>query len=164
MKRVLLLKRVAPAALATAAFLGLAIPARAHNLGVECRLGAKEVVVEAFYDDDTLAEGAGVKVTDAEGREVAAGKTDGKGRWSFPRPAPGHYRVLVDAGAGHRTTQKLAVAGSAAPPGGPATRVSDGPSRQDFTRFPLVKVAIGLGAIALFAVLFLLIRKPARQP
>jgi nickel transport protein len=103
--------------------------ASAHGLGAEAKLIDGRVVVEVFFDDDTPAPDADVTVTDAAGAEAAFGRTDAAGRWSFPAPPAGPYKVVVDAGAGHRA--KLALTVPAAPPG-PAT-VSDGPTRAEFT-------------------------------
>lgn len=118
-------------------------PARAHALGAECRLRGGRVEVEAYYDDDTPAGGATVRVLDEHKEEVASGRTDAQGRWTFPAPPPGQYAVVVDAGAGHRTTRTLTIPGGAA-----AGTVSDGPPRAEFTRFPWGGLGIGLGLIA----------------
>jgi hypothetical protein len=53
-------------------------------------------------DDDTPAEEASVVVTTIDGKPVANGKTDERGLWSFARPGPGRYLIVVDAGSGHR--------------------------------------------------------------
>ena len=129
--------------------------ARAHALGAECRLDKGTVRVEAYFEDNTPAQQALVRVLDAGEREVAQGKTDAKGRWSFPAPAPGVYRVIVDAGGGHREVQKLTIPGSAAATG----PVGSGPSRAQFTGFPWIKVALALGTIALVAVAFVISRQ-----
>jgi hypothetical protein len=158
-------------------FLVAAIPGPvwAHALGADCRLRGGRVEVEAFFDDDTPARNAQVSVVDADKETVAQGKTDGAGRWSFPLPAPGQYKVIVDAGAGHRTTRLVMVpqpeASSPIPnksaetnlskvdiPEGTseAPLISTGPSRQQFTRFPWLKVALGLGTITALCLAFLL--------
>src|SRR5207302_841525 len=74
-------------------------PARAsaHDLRAKVTVGGDTVRVEVGFDDDTPAEKATVTVTDATGAEVAAGKTDGRGVWSFPRPAPGRYTLKATA-------------------------------------------------------------------
>ena len=76
--------------------------ASAHGLFAECKIEADIVRVSAYFDDDTDATGAKVRVLDADKRVRAEGTTDEKGKWSFPRPTAGKYRVEVDAGAGHR--------------------------------------------------------------
>jgi hypothetical protein len=124
----------------------LAFPtvAEAHAIGAEAKLRDGRVNVEAFYDDNTAADSAKVVVTDSDGKVVAEGKTDKDGKWSFEAPAPGKYKVAVNAGAGHRTTVSLTIP---ATPGKPAdsqaavpsnaeseeVTVTDGPSRSEFT-------------------------------
>jgi nickel transport protein len=148
-------------------------PASAHALGAECRLRGDRVEVEAYYDDDTPARDARVTVQDATKKNVAEGRTDDKGFWSFPRPEPGRYRVTVDAGAGHRTTVTITVP-SAQPDDTAAAgaltgecdcckdstatgdeqtvvKLSEGPGREEFTRPPWLKISLGLVVIAGFA-------------
>ncbi len=122
-------------------------PAPAHALGAECKVRGDKVEVEAYYDDDTPARDAKVRVFDADNAEVAAGRTDVLGRWSFPLPRPGKYEVVVDAGAGHRCTQKITV--RADPSAAAAPVVSDGPPREEFTRFPWLNLVLGIGLIGL---------------
>lgn len=137
--------------------LATARPAPGHALGAECKLRGDRVEVEAYYDDDTPARNAKVRVLDAHDNVVAEGRTDAQGKWSFPKPQPGSYQVAVDAGAGHGTKLKMTVpAGEGAPP----AAISEGPRREEFTRFPWLKVTLGLGAIALFALaLWLALRR-----
>jgi nickel transport protein len=132
--------------------------ARAHGLDAQCTLRAGRVEVEAYYDDDTPAGRAKVRVLDNAGARVIDGRTDTVGRWSFMPPAPGEYRVIVDAGAGHRkevmvkiTAEQLAAAD--------AGQVSSGPSREEFTSVPWLKTVIGLAAIAAFFVIVALVRR-----
>lgn len=148
-------------------------PAFAHALGAECKLRGDRVEVEAYYDDDTPARNARVTVQDAAKKNVAEGRTNSKGFWSFSRPEPGWYRVTVDAGAGHRTTVTItvpsteaeaAVAASAssgecdccrdaATSSGEeeAVKLSEGPGREEFTRTPWLKIGFGLGTIVGFS-------------
>jgi hypothetical protein len=140
----------------------LALPPRseAHGLGAECKVNGDRVEVEAYFDDDSAARNANVRVEDADQQLVAEGRTDARGCWSFPAPAPGSYRVTVDAGAGHRTrlTITLPATSSAstatvAPDDcsccqdpAPVT-VSDGPSRAAFTGFAWLKLGIGVSIL-----------------
>src|SRR5947209_14726965 len=82
----------------------------AHGLGAECKVNGSRVELEAYYDDNTPARDARVYVEDAEHQLLAAGRTDADGRWSFARPGAGAYRVIVDAGAGHRKELKFTLA------------------------------------------------------
>src|SRR5947208_3485638 len=79
----------------------------AHNLAAECQVRGKQVVLEAFFSDDTPAPNAKVTVRDDHKAVVAEGKTDAGGVWTFPTPPDGRYEIVVDAGDGHRTTLVL---------------------------------------------------------
>src|SRR5438128_10049711 len=63
--------------------------AHAHDLLAECKLKGGTVIVEAFFSDNTPAREAKVTVRDARGGELASGRTDDAGRWSFPAPVAG---------------------------------------------------------------------------
>ena len=137
----------------------------AHNLGVQGKLRAGRVEVEAYFDDDTPARGAKVKVLTGRQEVIAAGRTDRDGRWSFPAPEAGTYQVEVDAGAGHRTTTQITVpgqrpsAGKTPPPEKGAARdqplaraqqpvpISDSPDKDEFVRFPWLGILLGVGII-----------------
>jgi nickel transport protein len=116
----------------------LAVPAAclAHALGVQCKPEGDRILVEAYYDDNTPARRARVKVEDERGQTVLEGLTDEEGRFRFPRPAAGEYVVIVDDGAGHRA--KVSLNGR-------------GPTREEFTETPWLKAVIGLLAILGFA-------------
>ena len=155
---------------AGAALLLAAPPARAHALGAECKLVGQSVEVEAYYDDDTPAGNARVSVLDEKERPLVEGRTNAKGCWSFPRPGPGKYQVVVDAGSGHRTTVKITIPGvsaaadvqpgsAEASPGPGASReapvvLNDGPSRKEFTRSRWPQAALGVGALGALGLAF----------
>jgi hypothetical protein len=85
--------------------------AAAHALLVKWEVRTAEVYVEAGYSygpDAEPAEGAAVTVTGANGKPIAAGATDERGVWTFPRPAAGTYTVVVEQ-AGHRTEVTVGV-------------------------------------------------------
>lgn len=124
----------------------------AHGLGVDCRVRGRVVEVEAFYDDGTDAVKAKVKVVNDKEEEIAAGVTDDKGKWSFPAPKAGKYVVHVDAGAGHRAKKEIEVTTEGATPeetkpAAEPTITSSGPTREEFTQTPWLKLAIGLTVI-----------------
>jgi hypothetical protein len=75
--------------------------AAAHDLRAKVKTVVDPIVVEVGFDDDTPAEGAKVVIYDSSGKEIAAGKTDEKGVWTFKKPAPGKYKAVVES-AGHR--------------------------------------------------------------
>jgi hypothetical protein len=123
-------------------------PVSAHALGAECKIRKERVELEAYFSDDTPAQGAKVTVEDSAKIVVIEGKTDTYGKWSFPIPKPGNYNVIVDAGDGHHVERPLTV--PVTPADTPAQ--SDGPSRSEFTRIPWLRVGIGLTCIALVSI------------
>ena len=135
------------AVLATLAFL-VTSPAMAHGLNVSLEPGAPgaQVSVAAYFDDDTPAPAAKVVVTENDGAPVVQGTADERGRWAFARPAPGHYRIVVDAGNGHRVHANLTIPAEAT-----ASVGIDTPSLAEFTRFPWLGVGAGVGLLAFLA-------------
>jgi hypothetical protein len=130
--------------------------ASAHSLGFECKLRDDRLELEAYFSDDTPARRAAVTVRDSSDQIVCEGQTDREGKWSCPLPAPGRYEVVVDAGDGHRKQELVTVPkrGTTAP----SPAVSEGPSREEFTRTPWLRLAVGLviiaiGSAALLAIL-----------
>jgi hypothetical protein len=147
-----------PARATLAALIALVVagPAAAHGVGVQATLAGGTVRVEGFFDDDTPAAAAKVTVVE-DGRTVAEGTTDDRGVWTFPAPPPGTYRVLIDAGAGHRAAANLVIPAAGAAP----AVVTDGPDRATATGpRKWLMAAAGLAAIA---VLTLIARRAARS-
>lgn len=147
--------QVVTLALAIVLFAGGSAPA--HALGVECKLKDGTVVLEAFYSDNTPARDAKVIVRDPHGKELATGHTDDAGRWTFPAPAPGKYEVTCDAGAGHRRPVIITIPSPAAlkpiTPTPEEIVVTGGPTREELTRFPWLRLVLGVAAIGGLAVL-----------
>ena len=109
--------RSRPLVVATAAIAVVLLiprPALAHDLRVKVDTRQDPVRVEAWYEtgfgDQDPAEAAKATVTDADGNEVASGVLDAKGVWTFPRPGPGQYTVVVEA-AGHRDSVRFEQSG-----------------------------------------------------
>jgi hypothetical protein len=137
------------AALTVLIIIAAAAPVRAHALSAEAKLRGDHVEVEAYFSDNTPARGARVTVHDAANTLVAEGRTDDEGRWHCPAPPPGRYRLVVDAGDGHRTRPITVTIPATVADGAP---ISDAPSRDEFTSFPWLRVAAGLAIIALLAI------------
>lgn len=100
--------------LATAAAAGaLLTPARAaaHAMFADVTVAADSVKLLAYFEEDLPAEFADVTVTDADGNVVLAGKTDERGVWTFPRPAPGTYTLKVKQ-TGHVAKREFTVTGA----------------------------------------------------
>jgi len=131
--------------------------AHAHGLGVQCKLRGDTVVVEAYFTDNKPARDAKVTVLDSNGVELANGRTDDAGRWSFPAPAAGKYKVTCDLGDGHRTpvivTIPTAGAVKAISPQPEEIVVTGGPTREELTRFPWLRLLLGVAAIGGLAAL-----------
>ncbi|MBX9678485.1 MAG: carboxypeptidase-like regulatory domain-containing protein [Gemmataceae bacterium] len=117
----------------------------AHGLGADAKVKDGKIHLEAYFNDDTPARDSRVEVTDDAGKKIAEGKTDEQGLWNFPLPPAGKYRVVVDAGEGHRAKLTIDVPAGES---NDAKDVSEGPSRDEFTRLPWGRLAIGLAAIA----------------
>ena len=66
--------------------------------------------VEAWFDGDLPAESARVTVADSRGSIIHSGTTDERGVWSFPKPGPGSYRIVVES-TGHREVAILRIPG-----------------------------------------------------
>lgn len=118
--------------------------ASAHGLAAEVKRLGDRVEVVAFFDDDTPAAGATVTVKSADAT-IAEGKTDAEGRWAFAVPSPGEYKVVVDAGDGHRARRTLVVAGD-------NVVSADGRSRDDVVGGRWARAAAGLAVIAALTV------------
>ena len=128
--------------------------AEAHKLGADCKVNGNRVELEAYYPDDIPARDAQVRVEDSNHQLLAEGRTDTEGRWSFARPGAGTYRVIVDAGAGHRKEVKITLTANADTPSGTARSnaepetASDGPGRAAFTAYPWLRLGIGVAILA----------------
>jgi hypothetical protein len=123
--------------------LACAGPLYAHGLGVSWKEDTSgAILIEAYFDDNTAAASAKVEIVEGDGTVVASGTTDEKGQCRLARPGPGRYRVQVAAEGGHRTHRSLIVPGEASKPAS-----GDGPTREEFTRFPWWPLAIGAGLL-----------------
>jgi nickel transport protein len=118
----------------------LASPALAHRLHCDPKLDGDRLRVEAFYEDGTPAQEAKVRVLLAEVL-IADGRTDEKGVWSCPRPAPGIYIVRVES-VGHAANATIEIQPPAA-----ADATDDSSSRTEKTGTQWGKLALGLAII-----------------
>lgn len=81
--------------------------AQAHRLDVTCRVeGPKQVRVNVLFEGDTPAEGALVRMLDADGESIAEQKTDQTGTCQFTLDKVQAY-TFEAVHAGHRDTCRL---------------------------------------------------------
>ena len=127
--------------LITAALMVWCSPAFAHRLHVDAKPTDEHIRVEAYYDDDTPAQEARITIRLGE-QLIAEGRTDEKGVWTCPCPAPGTYTVRAES-AGHAATTTLPV------PQGQEAVVEPSPEddRASRTRTPWARLAAGLAVI-----------------
>jgi hypothetical protein len=139
-------------------------------LFVRGRLRADIVILEAFYLSNLPACDAVVSVQDVSGREIAVGRTDDNGEWSFPRPSAGKYVVVADVAGGHlrsdRTTITIPseVVLKTMSPAPDEIVVTGGPTREELTRFPWLRVVIGVATITGLVVLLWFATRSRRRP
>jgi hypothetical protein len=135
----------------------------AHALKADVRVGKDKITVESFFDDNTPAVQALVRVLDPNKKVVAEAKTNVDGYCALPLPPPGEYQLVVDAGAGHRTTMPITIVGAdrthdqTDPTEQTAARDSDTRVGDDSSRW--LKIAIGLSAIAALSIGYILSRR-----
>ena len=107
-----------------------------------------EIRVEVYFDDDTPAQEARVVLLEGD-RIVASGKTDERGVWNCPKPAPGLYSIKVES-TGHAATESISIEPSAID-----SRQSNEDSAQDReakTRTPWIRLVLGWGVIGGLAI------------
>lgn len=134
--------------------------ALAHALNVECWVKGEKVEVKATFDDGTKPAQAAVSVVDEQGATIAAGRTDERGLWTLPTPQPGRYRVVVDAGAGHRAETLMSIGDVT----GDTQLVSTGPTEEEFLRTKWLQIGLGLGAILLFCLVLWGVQRFRKKP
>ncbi|MBM4097862.1 MAG: hypothetical protein ACKO9Z_11380 [Planctomycetota bacterium] len=125
-----------------------------HGIGVEAKIVGPTVFVTGFHDDDSPAAGAKAAVFSTGGPQVAQGELDSTGKWSFPMPKGGDYRIEISGDDEHRAMVRLSV-----PEGSPAvgpTPQQSGQASQAAPRHVLsmwIMVALAAGtAVAALAV------------
>ena len=105
--------------------LGLSQMAQAHRVNIFAWVEGSVVMTESGFSNGNKVQQGEVTVFDARSGEVLLqGRTDTKGRFSFPLPQAGRehgLRIRIDAGSGHRNEWHMepdelsGPAGSAAP-------------------------------------------------
>jgi hypothetical protein len=147
-------KSVQPLIVLTA-LLVAAPPALAHSIGFSCKLIGNIVRIEAYFSDDTPAIDARIVFRNEQHEIVAEGRTDDHGVWTCARPPAAQYEVTVDAGAGHRASQRLTIPEPSAQPESQAGALSEETVREDFTRVHWLRLAMGVAIIGALAAAWL---------
>jgi hypothetical protein len=86
----------------------------AHELCLKAEKRDNRLYVEAWYDNDTPADAATVRVL-LDGRVVKEGKTDERGVWTTDCPAAGKYRLRATDGGGHQAEIDFDIVASGEP-------------------------------------------------
>ncbi len=98
--------------------------AHAHRVNLFAWYDGKMILAEGYFSGGNKAMDSAILVFDSEGKEVFHGMTDKKGEFSFKPPGNGEYRLVLEAGMGHRAEALVSVqgmeSGTAAPEAGQA--------------------------------------------
>jgi len=81
------------------AILLLSIP---HNLCAKVEIQGPNLRIEAWFDNETPADGAKVKLL-LNKNTLKEAVTDERGLCTIPAPGAGNYTIDINAGGGHRT-------------------------------------------------------------
>ena len=99
--------------------------AYAHRVNLFAWYDGKMILAEGYCSTGTKAVNSTILVLDSEGKEVFHGMTDKNGEFSFKPPEKGEYRIVLEAGMGHRAETLVSVqdmeSEGAAPEAGQAT-------------------------------------------
>ena len=106
------------------------LPASAHGLGIEARLRASILYLEAYFDDNSPVPNAQVRLLNLENHLLVEAATDPKGLYSLTAPPPGIYRVEIRGEDGHFAKTTLTIP---EPPVPDNALVSEGLTRADRT-------------------------------
>jgi len=79
----------------------MASNADAHRLKLFATLEDGTISGYAFFVGSGRAQDADLRITDANGKEVAALRTDAKGAYSWKAPSVQTYRLIANTGDGH---------------------------------------------------------------
>ncbi|MBW1965619.1 MAG: cobalt transporter CbiM [Deltaproteobacteria bacterium] len=98
--------------------------AHAHRVNLFAWYDGKMILAEGYFSSGNRAMDSTILVLDSGGKEVFHGMTDKKGEFSFKPPGNGEYRLVLEAGMGHRAEALVSVQGmesqDAAPEAGQA--------------------------------------------
>jgi nickel transport protein len=89
-------------ALAMALVMITAAAAHAHKVYIYAWVEGDTVYTESYFGAKRKVQNSPVRVFDPSGREVAQGRTNDRGEFSFKAPAKTDLRIVVEAGMGHK--------------------------------------------------------------
>lgn len=148
--------------LAVAAALLAPLVASAHGLMMsDPKVKDGTVTVEVFYDDDTPAADAKMRVLTLAKEVIVEGTADAKGVWTFPAPPPGDFVIRAKTTDGHAAKTDLHIPKPTDPP----SEQPAGPSRADMTG-PMRWLVAGIGVVFIgigFGIFYLYVRHRERR-
>ena len=92
---------------------GICSQAHAHRVNLFAWYDGKMILAEGYFSGGNKAMDSTILVLDSGGKEVYHGMTDKKGEFSFKPPGNGEYRLVLEAGMGHRAEALVSVQGMA---------------------------------------------------
>jgi len=79
------------------------VPAQAHRVRLFCAVEGGQLCCRAWFGPKAPAMKSLVVVKDKSGKQLLAGRTNGRGRVCFKAPAGRPLTAEINAGAGHVT-------------------------------------------------------------
>ncbi len=81
--------------------------ALAHKVNVFAYADGGKIYTESYFPSGDPVEKGRLKVYDSGGSQVAEGETDKQGHFSFEIPKIDDFRIVIDAGMGHKNSFTL---------------------------------------------------------
>lgn len=143
-------------------------PAQAHKLLIDYTPVADGLLVEAFFPDGTPARNTTLRLTDTRDTVVAEGMTNEHGGFLFSVPARADYTASADAQMGHFAKVQIPAADLEGVKFGAALTMDAATIEKTVTKvrreaFPLARVAIGFGVLAVLGIAAALASKRRRH-
>ncbi|NOQ46302.1 MAG: hypothetical protein GQ559_06475 [Desulfobulbaceae bacterium] len=119
--------------------LGICGQAHAHKVNLFAWYDGKMILAEGYFSGGNKSMDSTVLVFDSGGKEVFHGKTDKKGKFSFKPPGNGEYRLVLEAGIGHRAEALVSVQGMEGMGSGTAAQETAQTGQQQTAESPELK-------------------------
>lgn len=142
--------------------------ALAHKLLIDYTPVQEGLLVEAFFPDGTPARNTTMKLMDADGKVIGQGMTNDHGGYLFSVPRSGDYTATADAQMGHFAKVSIPAAELGGVTFGAEPTVDAADIEKTVTKvhkeaFPLGRVAIGFGVLAILGGVAVLASKRSRH-